>query len=60
VLVVTDQPPVEGRDAERLLHDPALRLGDEPLVSRVALDDLHVDAHGGAVGDDRALEPLVD
>ena len=29
VLVVADQAPVEGQDAERLLDHPALRLGDE-------------------------------
>jgi hypothetical protein len=33
---------------------------DEPLVLRVALDDLHVDAEAGTVCDDLGLEALVD
>lgn len=50
---------MEGPDAECLLDDPALRLGREPLVGRVALDVLHVNARSGAVRDDGTLEPLV-
>jgi hypothetical protein len=50
---------VEGQDAQRLLDHPALGLGDEAPVAGVALHDVHVDAHGGAMGDDRGLEPLV-
>jgi hypothetical protein len=51
---------VEHQDAEGLLHPPADRLGNEPLLLRVALDDLDVDARLAAVLDGFGLEALVD
>ena len=60
MLIVANQAPVQGQDAVGLLHHPPLGLGDEPLVRRVALDGLHLDAERGAMGGDRVLEPLVD
>ncbi|OEJ37239.1 hypothetical protein BGK70_02825 [Streptomyces agglomeratus] len=47
--------------AVRLLDHPPLRLRDKPfaLVSRVAADDLDVDAQQDAVDDDFVLEALV-
>ena len=60
MFVVAYQTAVEHQDPVRLLHDPPLGLRDEPLVVRVALDDLDVDAHVRAVLDDLLLEALVD
>lgn len=60
VFVVADQTPVQYQDPVGLLDPPPLRLRDEPLVLRVALDDLHVDAQAGSVCDGLSLEALVD
>ena len=60
MLVVTDQAPVQYQDPVGLLDPPPLRLRYEPLVLRVAFDDLDVDAQAGAVCDDLVLEALVD
>jgi hypothetical protein len=60
VFVVADQAPIQHQDPGGLLHNPPLGLRDEPGIGRIALHDLHVDAHLLAVVHDRLLETLVD
>jgi hypothetical protein len=63
VVVVTYLVPVQYQDPVGLLGPPPLRLRYEPLVVRVALDDLDIDAEASAVRDDlvrRANSPWRD
>lgn len=58
VSVVTGQAPVQYGNSVGLLDPPPDQLRDEPLVLRVALDDL--DTQLGTMQDDLFFEALVD
>ncbi|GAA1084978.1 hypothetical protein GCM10009577_01820 [Streptomyces javensis] len=59
MLVVADQTPVQHQDPVGLLDPPPLRLRREPLVLRVAFDDLDVNPQACTVQDHLLLEALV-